>query len=44
MRPLALLALVGILGSLLGGCAGYKEVSDPNDGSNSKTKARPVQR
>jgi hypothetical protein len=37
MRLLVLLGLVGILG----GCAGYKEVSDPNDGANGKTKARP---
>ncbi len=40
MRLLAILALAGILG----GCAGYKEVSDPSDGSNDKTKSRPVQR
>jgi hypothetical protein len=39
MRTLILLALVGILGSLLAGCApSYQTVSDPNDGSNSKTK------
>ena len=37
---LALCITVGILS----GCAGYKDVSDPSDGANGKTKSRPVSR
>ncbi|MEN9307803.1 MAG: hypothetical protein RL173_1735 [Fibrobacterota bacterium] len=35
-------ALVGLLALAFNGCSNYKQVNDPSDGDNGKTKNRPT--
>ncbi len=39
-----ILLVLCITAGILSSCAGYKDVSDPSDGANGKTKSRPVSR
>jgi hypothetical protein len=36
-----LVVLLGLAASLLNACSNYKQVDDPSDGDNGKTKNRP---
>ena len=35
-------ALAALFALVLGACSSYKQVDDPSDGSNGKTKSRPA--